>query len=132
MKRLLILAGFAAAAALMPSAAPAQVRGGVLVLYGRDKCPTDTSGNEIVVCQYRPEAERYRIPPEVRESVEVAPNRESWAVRQQDALTSGATGTGSCSTVGPGGMTGCFVREATVARKDYRLRKQEMTELPLP
>jgi hypothetical protein len=131
MKRLLILAGLAAAV-LAPSAAPAQNKAGVLVLYGNDKCPTDREGNEIVVCTRRPEADRFRIPPELRAPAEVAPQRESWAVRQQEAMSTGATGPGSCSTVGPGGMTGCLIRETTQAKKEYRQRKQEMTDLPLP
>lgn len=131
MKRLLTAMGFAAVA-LAPSAAPAQNKAGVLVLYGADKCPTDNNGNEIVVCSRRPEAERFRIPQALRDQDEIAPERESWTVRQQDALTAGATGTGSCSTVGAGGMTGCFVRQATQAKKEYRQRRQQMTDLPLP
>jgi len=131
MKRLLILAGLAAAT-LAPSAAPAQNKSGVLVLYGDDKCPTDRGGNEIVVCTRRPEADRFRIPSELRQPTEIAPARESWAVRQQEAMATGGTGIGSCSTVGPGGMTGCAVREATLAKKEYRARRQEMTDLPLP
>ncbi|MEN3748482.1 hypothetical protein TPR58_15000 [Sphingomonas sp. HF-S3] len=105
---------------------------GVLVIYGNDKCPTNSSGEEIVVCQRLDEAERFRIPSNLRDA-EVRPQaRESWAVRQQDALTAGDTGTGSCSSVGASGATGCFVRQATQARREARQREEAANVLPLP
>lgn len=105
---------------------------GVLVIYGNDKCPTNENGDEIVVCQRLDEAERFRIPKNIREA-EVRPQAtESWAVRQQDALTTGGTGTGSCSAVGANGATGCFVKEATRSRAEVRKRENEATNLPLP
>jgi hypothetical protein len=63
---------------------------------------------------------------------EVKPQNESWAVRQQDALTTGAVGTGSCSTVGASGSTGCFVQQATAARRERRKQKEAEQNLPLP
>jgi hypothetical protein len=131
MKRLLILAGLAGAA-LAPAPVLAQNNAGVLVLYGNDKCPTDNSGNEIVVCQRRPEAERYRIPPQFRQETEIPANRESWSARAADAMTVGATGTNSCSSVGASGASGCLARDITKAKKEYRERRQEETDLPLP
>ena len=131
MKRLLILAGLAGAA-LAPAPASAQQSAGVLVLYGNDRCPTDNSGNEIVVCRHRPEEERYRIPPELRETREIPANRESWSARANDAMTVGATGTNSCSAVGSSGASGCLARQITTAKKEYRERHNEMTDLPLP
>ena len=53
---------------------------GVLVLYGNERCPTDTSGNEIVVCERRSAREQYRVPKELRE-FQVTPQNESWADR---------------------------------------------------
>jgi hypothetical protein len=104
---------------------------GVLLIYGKDKCPTNNDGEEIVICRRLDEAERYRIPQDLREG-ELRPQQQSWAVRQQEALTTGGTGTGSCSAVGANGATGCFVREATAARADTRKRKKEAETLPLP
>src|SRR5688572_3038115 len=90
-----------------PALAQNAVQNGVLVIYGNDKCPTNENGDEIVVCQRLDEAERFRIPQTLREA-EVRPQaRESWAVRQEDALTVGNTGTGSCNAVGANGATGC-------------------------
>ena len=134
LKRIVIVAGLAAAPLLAPSAAHAQnaAQGGVLLIYGNDKCPTNDNGEEIVVCQRLDEAERFRIPKTLREQPGRPQATESWAVRSQDALEAGRFGTGSCSTVGPGGQTGCFVRQATAARADARARKEAETNLPLP
>lgn len=134
LKRIAFLAGAVALPMLMPAAAHAQnaAQNGVLVIYGNDKCPTNDNGEEIVVCQRLDEAERFRIPKTLRDQGGPIQKTESWAVRSQDALTTGGTGTGSCSTVGASGGTGCFVREATKARAESKKRKEEQTNLPLP
>lgn len=127
--------GAALAAAPLLLAAPAahaQVQNGVLLIYGNDKCPTNANGEEIVVCQRLDESERFRIPKNLREAPGRPQATESWAVRSQDALEAGQTGTGSCSTVGPGGQTGCFVRNARRAKADAKARKKAETDLPLP
>ena len=100
--------------------------GGVLTIFGNDPCPQDT------ICVRAPETDRYRIPTELREPGENNPRNQSWAVRQQDALTTGGSGTGSCSTVGPGGQTGCFVQDATRGRAETRQRERRTNDLPLP
>lgn len=115
-------------------AAPAFAQGnqsGVLLIYGKDKCPTNENGDEIVVCRRLDESERFRIPQDLRDA-EVRPQQESWAVRQKDALSTGGTGTGSCSTVGAGGSTGCFGQAAAQSRAENRKRKEEQENLPLP
>ncbi len=130
-----LLAGVAAITAFaMPvfsTPAAAQVQNGTLVIYGNDKCPTNTNGEEIVVCVRRSEQERFRIPKELRE-LEVTPENESWAMRAEANQNVGATGTGSCSTVGPGGQTGCFVQRANAARAERRARRDAETNIPLP
>ncbi len=130
-----LLAGAATIAAFAVPAfnapADAQVQNGTLVIYGNDRCPTNADGEEIVVCVRRSERERFRIPKELRD-VEVTADKESWAVRADSALTAGATGVGSCSTVGAGGQSGCFVQRANTARAESRARRAAEAGVPLP
>uniref|UniRef100_UPI0008326975 hypothetical protein n=1 Tax=Sphingomonas sp. CCH9-E2 TaxID=1768776 RepID=UPI0008326975 len=112
----------------LPAAAMAP-QNGVLIIYGDDKCPTNSDGEEIVVCVRRPAGERFRIPSELRDA-EVTPQRESWAVRQRSALTAGDTGIGSCTTVGPGGGIGCATREIQAGKAEADSRKKAEKVLP--
>lgn len=125
-----MIAAAAAALSFGLMAAPAQAQdapvNGVVTIFGDDPCPAD------VICVRAPETDRYRIPAEIRAQAPIAPRNESWAVRQETALTVGQTGTNSCSTVGASGSTGCFVKEATAAMADARARRRAETDLPLP
>lgn len=133
LKRIAILAALAAAPMLVPTAqAQNAAQNGVLVIYGDDKCPTNDNGEEIVVCRRLDESERFRIPQTLREQAGRPQANESWAVRSQDALQAGRSGTGSCSATGAGGGTGCFVKQATAAKAETRARKKEEEKLPLP
>ena len=89
-----------------------------VVVYGRDRCPRG-SGDEIVICARRPESERYRIPRALRDRT---PDRggTSWAARARSLEYVGRTGIQSCSTVGPGGFTGCWNEMMRQAREDRR------------
>lgn len=127
----MMMAALVAIPCLWAAPAMAQQAGGVLLIYGKDKCPTNENGEEIVVCRRLDESERYRIPQDLREA-EVKPQRESWAVRSQDALSTGEVGIGSCSAVGPGGGIGCFGQQAAQSRAENRKRKEEQENLPLP
>jgi hypothetical protein len=89
-----------------------------LVVYGNDACPPSNDG-EVVVCSRRPEEERYRLPRNLRDPTSPATQR-SWATRQDDIREAAATGTGSCSTVGPGGSTGCTMRMVRKAREENK------------
>ena len=103
---------------------------GVLVLYGNERCPTNSDGAEVVVCVRRSAEEQFRIPKELRE-FEVTPENASWAVKEQADRDVGNVGTGSCSTVGAGGATGCFVQEARRATAESRARTKAATpDLP--
>ncbi|HEY0627334.1 MAG TPA: hypothetical protein VGD10_11450 [Allosphingosinicella sp.] len=96
-----------------------------VIVYGNDPCPRG-SGDEIVVCARRPDNERYRIPETLREG-ERRRDGESWAVRAESLETMGETGIESCSTVGPGGFTGCWaemMRQARAARRNAQPRPQ--------
>lgn len=101
---------------------------GVLTLFGNERCPTDNSGNEIVVCVRRGAEEQFRVPKELRD-LQVTPENESWAVRATGTVNEGVgvNGIGSCSAVGAGGATGCFaqrVRENRAANADRRRQEE--------
>jgi hypothetical protein len=118
-----LAAAVASAAALVPAPAVAQQQERIrrLVVYGADPCPRATGGDEIVVCARRPETERYRIPKELRDSATADdPESTSWAVRAESLEYVGRTGIQSCSTVGPGGVTGCWNELVRAWRQDRR------------
>lgn len=128
MKKLLSLALGAAFAATPMLATPAlaQQTDRVLVLYGSDKCPTNASGQEIVVCSRRPEGERFRIPKELRSPIVITPENQSWAAKVNDTLNAGgASGTGSCSAVGAGGWTGCWAQQMRDAKRQRQADSAE-------
>ena len=123
MKAALYAAAALAAAASFPQGPAigqagdaAQERIKRIVVYGRDPCPQG-SGDEIVVCARRPETERYRIPEELREPSD-NPENQSWAARAESIEYVGRTGIQSCSTVGPGGVSGCWEQLVRAWRKD--------------
>ena len=117
--------------ALPISPVAAQALDKVLVIYGKDRCPTNAAGEEIVVCARRPEGERYRIPKELRQSTEIAPGNQSWAARQQSTTNAGArTGTGSCSAVGAGGWTGCWAEQMRAARAERKANAAAQSTAP--
>jgi hypothetical protein len=110
---ILNIAGLFATAALgaIPAVAqPAQAqrdRVRQVIIYGNDRCPRGT-GDEIVVCARRPESERYRLP---RDTTPPRPVDQNSALeRDQEVREATATGIDSCSTVGPGGASGCLLQ----------------------
>jgi len=110
----------AAAAAFVPAAVSAQApaeRITRVTVYGSERCPTATSAGEIVICARRPDNERYRIPKEIRDREAIDdPTSTSWAERAQSLEYVGRTGIQSCSTIGPGGFTGCWAQLVRTAR----------------
>ena len=119
MRKLLI-----SALMLTPLAVPlpvlAQANDRVLTVFGDDKCPENT------ICVRAPEAERYRIPKNLREAPSIAPNRQAWAARVPSVLDAGAkSGIGSCTASGPGGWTGCYAQQMRQARAEREQAAQE-------
>lgn len=92
---------------------------GVLTLYGNQRCPTDREGGEVVVCVRQGAAEQYRIPKALRD-FQVTPQNEAWASRVVANDDAANVGIGSCTTVGPGGSTGCFLRQARQQRAEKK------------
>lgn len=78
-----------------------------LVVYGDDPCPTSDKSDEIIVCARKPEAERYRIPKNLREKPEPVggPGWASQVATMENAAR--AILPGSCSPNGAYGFTGC-------------------------
>ena len=112
--------------AALPAAANAQAAQpniAEIIVYGNDPCPRSTD-DQVVVCARRPEAERYRIPQNMRQSG-TPQQMQSWAVRSKNLETVGATGINSCSPVGPAGYTGCLEK---VIKEAYGERKQQADE----
>jgi hypothetical protein len=92
-----------------------------LLVYGEDACPK-ASGDEIVVCARRPEAERYRIPPKLRQKADnFSGDRGSWTTHVSALdYASRTTRPNSCSAVGTFGQTGCLA----AALHQWYLEKQ--------
>jgi len=123
-----VLLGSAAAmagASALPAPAMAQSADSVseIIVYGNDPCPRSTD-DQVVVCARRPEAERYRLPQQYRPSG-TRQEKSAWANKARSMQNVGATGTNSCSAVGPGGFTGCLTQEIQQARRETRERSEQ-------
>ena len=121
LSRLALLAPFATLAAAVPAAA--QDQGGdrvnMVIAYSEDECPEPTQEGEIVVCQIVVEAERYRIPSNLRQSD--SPENITQAQQFEKVRYIGDFGTMSCDVAGAGGFTGCnqqFIEAAYADRSE--------------
>ena len=101
-----------ALAAILPASAAAQTdevgptdNVNLVIVYGEDECRVSADASVIDVCVRMAEDERFRIPPNLRQSDD--PANESWANRVQSLETVGASGINSCSPSGYGGWSGC-------------------------
>ena len=102
-----LIAPFAALAVASPAAAQDQAgdRVNMVIAYDESECPEPTIEGEIVVCEILVEAERYRIPSNLRTSD--SPENRSWSRQVETIRYIGEFGTMSCSPAGAGGITGC-------------------------
>jgi hypothetical protein len=121
-----LAAGLAGVAA--PAAAQERIR--QVVIYGKDPCPRGAGGEEIVICARKPETERYRVPKELRDAPSTDPASTSWANRAESLQYVGRTGIQSCSTVGPGGFTGCLAQMLAAARAERRQAAADAARVP--
>lgn len=116
--RLALIAPFASLAAAAPAAA--QDAGGdrvnMVIAYDESECPEQSAENEIVICEILVEAERYRIPSNLRQSD--SPEGTSWVRRVESIRYIGEFGTMSCSPAGAGGITGCTQQMIDAAYAD--------------
>ncbi|MDB5703051.1 MAG: hypothetical protein JWN66_167 [Sphingomonas bacterium] len=103
---------------------------GVLTLFGNERCPTDASGAEVVVCVRSSAAEQFRIPKGLRD-FKITPENQAWAVKAQGLVNDPTVGggVGSCSTVGPGGQSGCFLKQAEASRRENKDKKEDQQKL---
>ena len=108
-KLLIPAAALASAAVFASTPALAQSKGGdrvnMVIAYSEDECPEQTEEGEIVVCQILVEAERYRIPSNLRASD--SPQNVSRVKEVEKLKYVGDFGAYSCSPAGAGGFTGC-------------------------
>ena len=117
----LISAACAALAATVLAPAPAQAQGpageriNMVIAYSEDECPVAQPG-EIVVCEIMVEADRYRIPSNLRYSDN--PANKSRASRLDSIKYVGDFGALSCDAAGAGGFTGCTQKFVEAWGKD--------------
>ena len=122
-----VLLASIAAPFLIPQAVQAEAvpeRYSILITYGEEDCP-EAEGDEIVVCANRPEAERYRIPKELRKKREdERAISHSWTstVELHDEYSRVDRPNG-CSVVGTNGFTGC--QRAMIRRWFAEQREKE-------
>ncbi|WP_066559334.1 hypothetical protein [Croceicoccus bisphenolivorans] len=86
-----------------------------VIVYGDQECPPSTA-DQITVCVRQEDP--YRIPQNLRQSE--SKQNEAWAERVAANRNVGATGAGSCNTVGAEGQTGCSLAEIDQAYAEKR------------
>lgn len=103
-----------------------------VTLTGDQKCPPSTSA-EIVVCSRINPDEQYRIPKELRNTAEPAPQNQSWvnrtaAAEQVSRVAGGLPDT--CSPVGTGGQSGCAQAIARAYAAEKRAAEKNDSMVP--
>lgn len=116
MKHLLAPAALALLAGASPAAAQsANEKINMVIAYDASECPKAQPG-EVVVCEILVEADRYRIPTNLRYSD--SPQNVARARQVEEIKYVGDFGAMSCSPAGAGGFTGCTQKFIEAAYKD--------------
>jgi hypothetical protein len=111
-----MLAALVGLAAASPAAAQsADEKINMVIAYSADECPVAKPG-EVVICEILVEADRYRIPSNLRYSDN--PANRSLARQVEEIKYVGDFGAMSCSPAGAGGFTGCTQKFIEAAYKD--------------
>jgi hypothetical protein len=121
----LIFASLAAAMIGIAPTMPAHAQGSALIIYGADKCPSNT------VCVRAPESERYRIPQSLRGEalpLSQSPNRNA-AVSSVGGMN---TGPATCSNIGGGGGSSCLKNQIQAWSAEKQTKKTEDAQSPEP
>lgn len=92
----------------------------MVIVYGDDECAQSTD-DQINVCARLSEADRYRIPTQLRSDPN-DPSKEAWTNRVLAYEYVGREGTTSCSATGGGGFTGCGLKQIDAA---YAEKKED-------
>lgn len=118
LSRIACLAPLTALAFASPAAAQDKAgdRVNMVIAYSEDECPESSADGEIVICEILVEADRYRIPSNLRQSD--SPENTAWARRVETIRYIGAFGTMSCDPAGAGGITGCTEKMIDAAYAD--------------
>lgn len=102
------------------SAPPVNLTAEIKRAVAQQECgPPDESNEEIVVCARRREQQRYRVGQEFS-PVELERQPPNSVRERAKWIEEGDSGTGSCSSVGPGGWTGCMQKSWKKARQQKK------------
>lgn len=101
-----------------------------VTLTGDQKCPQSTAG-EVVVCSTLDQP--YRIPKALRDDKPIAAQNQSWVNRAASMDQIGRVAGGlpdTCSAVGTGGQSGCFLARNQAYAAERRASSSETTTTP--
>lgn len=125
---LIALPGMAYAQDAQVDTPPQRIRS--VTLTGDQKCPKSSSG-EIVVCSTLDQP--YRIPKSLRDDKPVAAQNQSWVNRAASIDQIGRVAGGlpdTCSAVGTGGQSGCFMQRNQAYAAERRAPASESNTQP--
>ena len=112
---LFLFAATALGAAAPAAAQSANEKINMVIAYSEDECPV-AQPDELVICEILVEADRYRIPSNLRYSE--SPQNVARAEQLDKIKYVGDFGAMSCDPAGAGGFTGCTQKFIEAAYKD--------------
>jgi hypothetical protein len=103
----------------IPAGDGSKPRQRLVTVFGNEACPTPASSDEVVVCARLPESDVYRIPERLRKAeTRTSVLTQNRSLLLGDGIGGAGNSIGSCSAVGPGGMTGCNNRQVEAWAED--------------